>query len=143
MKNCKTAELDYSGPLANVLERGIVAVSSGHMPESARSASDNNELSLEVLDGVRFSESDMQFKDVKDFNGFSILVDGLVIDSEIPLHLRAKYYQLCCSQNSFLHDHLIKGLNCKLAAGIISETVEIADASRAAKLKTSCEYLQA
>ncbi|XP_027105925.1 B3 domain-containing protein Os01g0234100 isoform X1 [Coffea arabica] len=143
VKNCKTAEPDYSGPLANVLERGIVAVSSGHMPESARrSASDNNELSLEVLDGVRFSESDVQFKDVKGFNGFSILVDGLVIDSEIPLHLRAKYYQLCCSQNSFLHDHLIKGLNCKLAAGIISETVNIADAIRAAKLTTSCEYLQ-
>lgn len=130
------------GPPVDVPEKAIVAVSSCHVLESAQSASENNDLDPEVLVGIRFSKSDIQFKDVKDFKSFSILLDGLVIDSEIPLHIRTKYYQLCCTQNSFLHDHLVKGLNCKLAAGIISETVNIADAIRAAKFKNSCEYLQ-
>ncbi|KAL3515265.1 hypothetical protein ACH5RR_022167 [Cinchona calisaya] len=133
VKNIKTAIQDYSEPPADVPEKCIVAVT--------QSASENDDLNPEVLDGIRFSETDLEFKDVKGFECFNILVDGLIIDSEIPLHLRTKYYQLCCSQNSFLHGNLVKGLNCKLAAGIISETVNIADAIRAAKLNSSFEFL--
>lgn len=65
-----------------------------------------------------------------------IEVDGLIIDSEISKHLRGKYYDLCCSQKSILHEKLLRGLNCKLAAGIISETVNIADAIRASQTTT-------
>ncbi|XP_016513019.1 B3 domain-containing protein Os01g0234100-like isoform X1 [Nicotiana tabacum] len=102
----------------------------------------DNDISSEVL-GIRFSESRLEFKDVKDFSGFNILVDGLIVDSEIPAHIRNKYYDLCCTQKSFLHDHLLGGLNCKLAAGMITETVNIADAIRASNISTSRDYLEA
>ncbi|XP_057782944.1 B3 domain-containing protein Os01g0234100-like isoform X2 [Salvia miltiorrhiza] len=94
---------------------------------------DNDHASSETMDGIKFSESFLSFKDVKSFKDFSIHVDGLMIDAEMPLHLRRKYYELCRSQNTFLHENLMKGLNTKLAAGMISETSNIADAIRAAK----------
>lgn len=131
----------------------LLAVKSEDMPmldaprdivpaQNHQSEDESDEFGSEVLDGIRFSESVIDFKEVKNFESFSILVDGLVIDSEIPKHLQTKYYELCCSQNTFLHDHLFKGLNCKLVAGVISETVNIADAIRASNLNTSRDYLQ-
>lgn len=102
-----------------------------------QSGNDGEDFGSELLEGIRFSEASVDFKDIKSIENFTILVDGLVIDSEIPPHLRIKYYELCCSQNAFLHDHLLEGLNFKLVSGIISETVNIADAIRASKLTTS------
>ncbi|KAG5548126.1 hypothetical protein RHGRI_013730 [Rhododendron griersonianum] len=102
-----------------------------------QSGNDVEDFGSELLEGIRFSEASVDFKDIKSIENFTILVDGLVIDSEIPPHLRIKYYELCCSQNAFLHDHLLEGLNFKLVSGIISETVNIADAIRASKLTTS------
>ncbi|XP_058216214.1 B3 domain-containing protein Os01g0234100-like isoform X2 [Rhododendron vialii] len=102
-----------------------------------QSGNDSEDFGSELLEGIRFSEASVDFKDIKSIENFTILVDGLVIDSEIPPHLRIKYYELCCSQNAFLHDHLLEGLNFKLVSGIISETVNIADAIRASKLTTS------
>ncbi|KAJ6692546.1 B3 DOMAIN-CONTAINING PROTEIN [Salix purpurea] len=60
---------------------------------------------------------------------------------ELSKHLQTKYYELCCCQNSFLHEHLLDGLNCKLVVGMLSETINIADAIRASKLITSLENL--
>lgn len=102
-----------------------------------QSGNTSEDFGSELLEGIRFSEASVDFKDIKSIENFTILVDGLVIDSEIPPHLRIKYYELCCSQNAFLHDHLLEGLNFKLVSGIISETVNIADAIRASKLTTS------
>ncbi|XP_076940159.1 B3 domain-containing protein Os01g0234100-like [Bidens hawaiensis] len=65
---------------------------------------------------------------------FSIVVDDLIIDSEIPKDFQVKYYELCHSQNSYLHENLVKGLNVKLAAGVILHTVTLADAIRACKV---------
>ncbi|KAL3846307.1 hypothetical protein ACJIZ3_003710 [Penstemon smallii] len=76
----------------------------------------------------------IKFKDVKSF--------ATVLDSIIPAHLREKYYELCCSQNMFLHDSLIKGLNSILVTGIISETIIIADAIRAVKSTTPLDRLE-
>ncbi|KAL1544282.1 B3 domain-containing protein-like protein [Salvia divinorum] len=101
-------------------------------PSEAASADGNDYSSSESMNAIRFSESVVSFKDVKSFKDFSIHVDGLMIDSEIPLHLRTKYYELCRSQNKFLHENLMKGFNTKLAAGMISETINIAGAIRAA-----------
>lgn len=103
---------------------------------------DSDNSSLEINDVIRFSESVLSFKDVKDFKCFHIHVDGLMIDAEIPTHLRKKYHELCSSQNTFLHENLMQGLNTKLAAGMICETVNIADAIRAAKPSTSRDHLQ-
>ncbi|XP_057965292.1 B3 domain-containing protein Os01g0234100-like [Malania oleifera] len=100
------------------------------------SENDSEDLKSEVLDGIRLLDSAVDFKEVNSIENFTIHVNGLVIDSEFSKHLRTKYYELCCSQKSFLHDHLLEGLNCKLAAGIISETINIADAIRASKLTT-------
>ncbi|KAK9056672.1 hypothetical protein SSX86_024034 [Deinandra increscens subsp. villosa] len=88
----------------------------------------------DVSEGLRFSQSVLEFKNIKGFDDFNIVMDGLVIDSEIPKHFRIKYYDLCNSQKTFLHESLLKGLNVKLAVGIILETVTIADAIRACKV---------
>ncbi|CAH9087541.1 unnamed protein product [Cuscuta epithymum] len=95
-------------------------------------------------EGLRLADSAPDFSQAKDFKSFCIFANGLIIDSEIPRDLRAKYYQLCRTQNSYLHQHLIEGLNYKLIAGIISETVNIADAIRASKLTApGCQHLEA
>ncbi|KAH8503392.1 hypothetical protein H0E87_014605 [Populus deltoides] len=102
-----------------------------------QSENDSEEVGSEVLEGFKLSLPAVQFKDIKSFEDFNILVDGLLLDSELSEDIRNKYYKLCCSQNAFLHDNLIKGVNLKLIAGIISETVNIADAMRACTLNTS------
>ncbi|XP_057481556.1 B3 domain-containing protein Os01g0234100-like isoform X3 [Actinidia eriantha] len=103
---------------------------------------DCEEVHSEVPAGPRLSGSAVRFRDVKSFTDFNILVDGLCIDSELPEHIRVKYYALCCSKNTLIHAHLFRGLNSKLVAGIVCETVNIADAIRACKLTTSRdEYL--
>ncbi|XP_012852912.1 PREDICTED: B3 domain-containing protein Os01g0234100-like [Erythranthe guttata] len=73
----------------------------------------------------------VKFKDIKGFKGFSIYVDGQILDSEMLTRCREKYYELCKSQNMFLHEKLVRGLNGKLAAEMISETVKIANTIRA------------
>ncbi|XP_058215828.1 B3 domain-containing protein Os01g0234100-like isoform X1 [Rhododendron vialii] len=95
------------------------------------------EVGSEPLIGPRFSSSTIRIWDVKSFKHFNILVDGLSIDSEIPKHIRVKYFNLCQSRRAFLHARLFHGLNIKLVSGIISEIVNIADAIRACTLTTS------
>ncbi|KAJ6304859.1 hypothetical protein OIU78_020420 [Salix suchowensis] len=106
---------------------------------SEQSENDSEEVGSEVLEGFKLSLPAVHFKDIKSFEDFNILVDGLVLDSELSEDIRNKYYELCCNQNAFLHDNLIKGVNFKLIAGIISETVSIADGMRACTLTTSRE----
>ena len=88
------------------------------------------------MEGFKLYVPTIQFKDITSFENFNIF-DGLVIDSDLSEDIRNKYYRLCCSQNSFLHENIIQGLNFKLIVGTISETVNIADAIRACKLTTS------
>ncbi|XP_023912859.2 B3 domain-containing protein Os01g0234100 [Quercus suber] len=102
---------------------------------------DDSDIGSEILDGIRLSDSVVDFKQVRSIEDFSVLVNGLVINSELPKFLLTKYFELCCSQKSFLHEHLLEGLNCKLAAGMISETINVADAIRACKISTSQESL--
>ncbi|KAI3452031.1 hypothetical protein Pfo_008696 [Paulownia fortunei] len=101
-----------------------------------QSGNDSDEVASEVLEGTKFSGSSFQFKDVKSFEEFHIVVNGVCIDSELPEHIRRKYHELCCSKNAFLHDCLLPGLYSKLAAGMIVETVNIADVIRGCKLTT-------
>ncbi|KAI3446001.1 hypothetical protein Pfo_002666 [Paulownia fortunei] len=110
--------------------------------EIDESGSDYDNSGSDVPESARFSESIVKFKDVKCFEDFKISVGDLIIDSEIPTDIRKKYYELCCSQKMFLHDHLIEGLSSKLAAVMISETINIVDAIRAASLATSLHHLK-
>uniref|UniRef100_A0A803NKP5 TF-B3 domain-containing protein n=1 Tax=Cannabis sativa TaxID=3483 RepID=A0A803NKP5_CANSA len=105
---------------------------------SEQSDKDTEVLGPEALDGIRLSdESAVSFDQVKHLDDFNILVNGLIINSELPKYLLAKYYELCCSQKAFLHENILEGLNCKLVAGVISETINIADAIRASKISSS------
>ncbi|XP_065873787.1 B3 domain-containing protein Os01g0234100-like isoform X1 [Euphorbia lathyris] len=102
-----------------------------------QSEDDSEEVGSEVLEGVKFSSPGVQIEDVKSFENFNIVVDGVILDSEISEDIRTKYYNLCCSQNTLLHGNLIRGINCKLIAGIISEIVNISDAIRVCNFSTS------
>ncbi|KAF9623346.1 hypothetical protein IFM89_000835 [Coptis chinensis] len=73
---------------------------------------------------------------MKDLDSFTIGVNGLTIDFEFSKNNREKYYELCWSQDTFLHDNLRECINIKLVAGAISKTVDFADAIKASKLST-------
>ncbi|KAF3614827.1 putative cyclin-dependent kinase inhibitor 1-like isoform X1 [Capsicum annuum] len=105
------------------------------VPLEAQSGNDSDEVASEILEGSRFSGLAINFRDIKSLEEFHILVNGVRIDSELPEHIRRKYYELCCSKNAFLHDRL-EGLHCKLVAGMIFEVVNIADMIKACKLST-------
>ncbi|KAH0700496.1 B3 domain-containing protein Os01g0234100-like [Solanum tuberosum] len=106
------------------------------VPLEAQSGNDSDEVASEILEGSRSSGLAVNFRDIKSLEEFHILVNGVCIDSELPEHIRRKYYELCCSKNAFLHDRLLQGLHCKLVAGMIFEVVNIADMVRACKLTT-------
>ncbi|KAF5194513.1 B3 domain-containing protein [Thalictrum thalictroides] len=106
-------------------------------PRNDKFGSDSDEVASEVLEGIGFLKTIVEFKDVRDLKSFTIAINGLVIDSELSKNERTKYYELCCSQDAFLHDNLLAGINMKLAAGAISETVNIADAIKSSKLSSS------
>ncbi|CAB4317817.1 unnamed protein product [Prunus armeniaca] len=102
-----------------------------------QSEDDSDEVDSEVLEESKSPDTALQFEDIQSFENFSILVNGLLVDSELPEDVRRKYYKLCCSQNAFLHENVVEGMNHKLVVGAISETVNIADAIKACKLTTT------
>ncbi|XP_022149447.1 B3 domain-containing protein Os01g0234100-like isoform X2 [Momordica charantia] len=83
------------------------------------------------------------FKDIRSFDDFNIVIDGLSINPELPRDLRKRYFKLCCSQNMFLHENLIQGMNRNLVTGVISETITIADCIKASDLSTSRDEFSA
>ncbi|KAK9136023.1 hypothetical protein Syun_015353 [Stephania yunnanensis] len=94
----------------------------------------------EVLEGIKLCQNAIKFEDIiRGRASFSVIVDGLNIDSELSDDTLLKYYKLCSSQQLFLHEKLMKGMNYKLVAGIISETVDIADAVEARNRRLSSE----
>ncbi|KAG5526477.1 hypothetical protein RHGRI_032673 [Rhododendron griersonianum] len=82
--------------------------------------------SSDTTEGSKFSGS------VPGIEDFNIVVNGITIDS-LATHVRTKYYDLCCNQKSIIHQDL---LYSNMAAEIISETVNIADAIRASQIST-------
>ncbi|KAK9109170.1 hypothetical protein Sjap_017230 [Stephania japonica] len=90
--------------------------------------------SLEVLEGI----NGIKFEDIiTDQSKFTVIVNGLNIDSQLPDDTRLKYCKFYCSENGFLHNKLIEGMNRKLVAGMISGTVDIADAIEVSKFRLS------
>nr|GEY56750.1 hypothetical protein [Tanacetum cinerariifolium] len=74
-----------------------------------------------VSEGLAFSESVIEFKDINGVDDFSVVVDNLVIDSEIPKHFLIKYYDLCLSQMTYLHENLLKGMKVGFLRARISK----------------------
>ncbi|KAE8817413.1 B3 domain-containing protein [Hordeum vulgare] len=101
----------------------------------------SNPASDSIIDGIRFSDTAIDFDHVKNFSNFNIIVDGLVIDCKFPDHLRRTYYELCCAQESFLHKDLLKQINLTLAVGVIMETINIAEGIRAASASSHQDFL--
>ncbi|CAL5197694.1 unnamed protein product [Lathyrus oleraceus] len=93
---------------------------------------DSEEALSEILEAYKMPE----FKDLNGFENFRIIVNGMLIDNELSTEVRNKYYKLCYSQQAFLHDNLIKGLNYNLVSGVISEVVNIADAIKVSVIST-------
>ncbi|MCL7043597.1 hypothetical protein MKW94_021163 [Papaver nudicaule] len=117
-----------------VLDRNIILpLASMRQPEDHSS---EEVIDSEVLERIKFSDSINEIQDVADLESFTIIVNGLNINSEISENDRTKYYELCRSQKSYLHKHITPGLNKELIAGVIRETVDIADAIRASNLST-------
>ncbi|GFQ05081.1 B3 domain-containing protein os01g0234100 [Phtheirospermum japonicum] len=100
------------------------------------SGNDSDEVASEVLEGTKSNGSSLHFKDVKSFEEFHIIANGACLDSELPEDIRRTYYELCCSKNSYLHERILPGLYSKLAAGMIVETINIAEFIRGCKLTT-------
>ncbi|PRQ23146.1 putative transcription factor B3-Domain family [Rosa chinensis] len=96
----------------------------------------NEEFGFNILEDVGLSIPATDFGDVENTKDFTILVNGVSINSCLSEEIRNRYYDLCCSQRSFLHNHLLKSINGKLAAEIITETINIANAIRACRLST-------
>ncbi|XP_062010944.1 B3 domain-containing protein Os01g0234100-like isoform X2 [Rosa rugosa] len=98
---------------------------------------DSEEVDSEVVESSRLPGTTLQFEDIKSFENFNILVNGLLVDSEFPEDIRRKYYKLCRSQNAFLHENVMKGTYYKLIVGAIFETVHIVDAIKACQITTT------
>lgn len=111
------------------------------LEDNTQNITSDVDLDSEVVDGIRFSDTPITFEATKTFKSFSIVINGLVIDSKFTDNVRKKYYELCYSQGGFLHEHLLKGLNCNLVVGIISEVVNIADATKAYRACSSYDNL--
>ncbi|KAK3429977.1 hypothetical protein EUGRSUZ_E01478 [Eucalyptus grandis] len=123
----------------NIREDGLKIRSTHYRSVADHPKTNSDDRVSNGLHGIQFSESVIDFGGVPSIEDFSIITKGLVIDSELSKHLRGKFYELCRSRKTFLHARLLEGLHCKLAAGIISETVNIADAIRGARITTSTE----
>ncbi|KAL6215980.1 hypothetical protein ACLB2K_015406 [Fragaria x ananassa] len=80
-------------------------------------------------------------KEVTCFDKFKVMFNGRNINSQIPTVVLKKYYELCSSQSSHLHQHVVESLNSHLVVGLITETVNIADAVKSCKITTKeCEF---
>ncbi|GAB2255561.1 hypothetical protein Droror1_Dr00009339 [Drosera rotundifolia] len=125
------------------VKRELSDIQDNHKEDEKQTANSKNlgihEKGSQSLDGVKLTESVLKFEEIGSLQSFNIVVHGLVIDSKFPDHVRKKYYELCCSQRSYLHDNLFEGLNCTLIVGIISETVNITDAIRTCSKASSSQ----
>ncbi|XP_076933595.1 B3 domain-containing protein Os01g0234100-like [Bidens hawaiensis] len=103
------------------------------------SGNNSEELGSEVLEGFRPSEPDLPLQDLESFKDFHITVKGVCIDSELPEDVRMSYFRLCMDRKELLHDNLPDNLYHKLVAGMIGETVNIANKIKNCKLTTTKE----
>ncbi|KAJ8766652.1 hypothetical protein K2173_001172 [Erythroxylum novogranatense] len=118
-------------------EMSLVVSETNERHVANQSENDSKDNGCKILELIRSSGPDDSFKDIKGIENFSIIVNGMAIDSELSDHHWAKYYELCCSQASFLHENILSSMNQKLVAEIIVETVNVSDAIRTSKLSTS------
>ncbi|KAJ0494877.1 putative transcription factor B3-Domain family [Helianthus annuus] len=108
-------------------------------PNMEQSGNNSEEIGSEVLEGSRPSKPDLSFQELEAFKDFHIMVKGVCIDSELPDDVRMNYFKLCMDRKEFLHDCLPDNFYHKLVAGMIGETVNIANDIKNCKLTTTKE----
>lgn len=137
-KKAKCLELlPLDPPDDNVENKSLMVLDTDSEHLIDRYDNDNKDPSSGLDDGIKSLASVIDFKEIKSIDNFIIIVNGSRIDSELSDYHRSKYYELCCSQNSFLHDNLLESISSKLAAEMITQIVNIAEAIRACKISTS------
>lgn len=109
-------------------------------PAETSDVEENMDLEDLNRDGLTSSAANLQ--GVSSMENFSIVVNGSVLDLQLPQHVKIKYYELCNSQNMFLHEHCLVDQNCPLVAGMISEIIEIADAIKASNITTPVDNFE-
>ncbi|XP_021714288.1 B3 domain-containing protein Os01g0234100-like [Chenopodium quinoa] len=105
--------------------------------KSARLNSRNAEGSMLLNDRILFSN-------IKSFEEFKAAIHELIQNHELPHYAIQEYYQLCCSQNAFLHADLFRGINTgvynqiivRAIRNIIFDTVNLANILSTCKLST-------
>ncbi|CAO2147768.1 unnamed protein product [Urochloa humidicola] len=135
LEGCKKRKLSREGCSDDAKPKG--KEKAGAVDLKVPHSDDSNAVVSEAIDGLRILDSDMDFGEVTGFSNFNIVVDSLVIDCKFHNNLRKAYYELCCSQKSFLHKNLLKQLNLTLVVGVIMETISIAEGIRACKVQTA------
>ncbi|XP_048433014.1 B3 domain-containing protein Os01g0234100-like isoform X2 [Pyrus x bretschneideri] len=145
MKSCATKEVfgkkHLMTPRRDVSQVNIQkkSLKLGTNPEldANQSEDDNEDFTSNLAADITIQGPAADFEDVRIIDNFRILVNGVTIDTQLSAQVRTIYYDLCCSQGSFLHDNILKSIDSKLAAEIITETTNIANAIRACKLPHS------
>ncbi|KAM0032223.1 putative transcription factor B3-Domain family [Helianthus debilis subsp. tardiflorus] len=105
---------------------------SGHLGNSSQEVQ-------EVQECSRPSKPRLSFEEVKCFEDFRILVNGNSIDHELTDDERMDYYKLCLYKKEFLHPEAVYE---KFAAGLIGQTLMIANEIKTSKLTTSKEEFE-
>ncbi|PWA80539.1 DNA-binding pseudobarrel domain-containing protein [Artemisia annua] len=104
------------------------------LPLLEQSGNNSEEVGSDVLEG---SKPELSLEEVKTIEDFHIMVKGVCIDSELPDDVRMNYYKLCTARKELLHDELAEGLYHKLVAGMIGETVNIANKIKNCQITTT------
>ncbi|KAJ1253780.1 hypothetical protein BS78_K190800 [Paspalum vaginatum] len=137
LEACKKGKLSREGKFDGAKSKDDGAKASALDYKKVPWSNGSNAAASEAIDGLRVSDSDVNFSDVTSFSDFNIVVDSLVIDCKLHEQARRTYYELCRSQKAFLHEHLLKQLNLTLVVGVIMETISIAEGIRACKAQAS------
>ncbi|GJW92417.1 hypothetical protein Tco_0169970 [Tanacetum coccineum] len=72
-----------------------------------------------------FDFSAYSFQEVKTFEDFHIVVNGLCVDHELPDNIRSGYYRLCFQEKEFLHNGIPEHHYRTYVVGMIGEMVNI------------------
>ncbi|KAL8200586.1 hypothetical protein R6Q57_011925 [Mikania cordata] len=108
-----------------------------------QSGNTSEETGSEVLEGSRPYKPNLLVQECNTYKNFHIMVKGVCIDSELPDDVRMNYFKLCMDRKELLHDCLPENFYYKLVAGMIGETVSIANEIKNCKLTTTKEEFDA
>ncbi|CAI9104347.1 OLC1v1003000C1 [Oldenlandia corymbosa var. corymbosa] len=139
VRSTRSGEVDET-PKLSQSDENINGKESGKSHSQYISQSDENingKESGEVREGKgkdsRGHEKSTVFVDLQNFN---VIFKGVALDSNFKIDVRHDYYDLCLSQNSYLHVGLLEAISDSFAVDIISDTVKIAKAIKSSNITT-------